>query len=94
MINRPVWLLAVSLVMASLIAPVVAIAQDSVSRMTKEELKARLDDASLVIVDARSSRDWDTSDRKIKGAVRVEPRDASKLPENYSKDQTLVFYCT
>jgi rhodanese-related sulfurtransferase len=92
MINRPVWLLAVSLVMASLIAPV-AIAQDSISRMTKEELKARLDDSSLVIVDARSSRNWDASDRKIKGAVRVEPRDASKLPEAYSKDQTLVFYC-
>lgn len=93
MINRPpVWLLAVSLVMASLIAQV-AIAQDSVSRMTKEELKARLDDSNLVIIDARSSRDWDASDRKIKGAVRVEPRDASKLPETYSKDQTLVFYC-
>ena len=92
MINRLVWLLAVSLVMASLIAPIV-IAQDGVSRMTKEELKARLDDASLVIVDARSSGDWDASDRKIKGAVRVEPRDASKLPETYSKDQTLVFYC-
>jgi rhodanese-related sulfurtransferase len=92
MINRPVWLLAVSLVMASLIAPV-AIAQDNVSRMTKEELKARLDDSSLVIVDARSSRNWDASDRKIKGAVRVEPRDASKLPEAYSQDQTLVFYC-
>jgi hypothetical protein len=92
MINRPVWLLAVSLVMASLIAPV-AIAQDSIGRMTKEELKARLDDPSLVIVDARSSRDWDASDRKIKGAVRVEPRDANQLPETYSKDQILVFYC-
>jgi hypothetical protein len=78
--------------MASLIVQV-AIAQDSVGRMTKEELKARLDDSNLVIVDARSSRDWTTSDRKIKGAVRVEPRDASKLPDTYCKDQTLVFYC-
>jgi rhodanese-related sulfurtransferase len=92
MINRPGWFLIGSLVMASLIVQV-AIAQDSVSRMTKEELKARLDDSNLVIVDARSSRDWTTSDRKIKGAVRVEPRDASKLPDTYSKDQTLVFYC-
>ena len=92
MINRTAWLLVVSLVMASLITPV-AIAQDSVSRMTKEELKARLDDSSLVIVDARSSRDWDASDHKIKGAVRIEPRDANKLPETYSKDQTLVLYC-
>ena len=92
MINRPVWLLVVSLVIASFIAQA-AIAQDSVSRMTKEELKARLDDPSLVVVDARANRDWSASDRKIKGAVRIEPRDASKLPETYSKDQTLVFYC-
>jgi rhodanese-related sulfurtransferase len=77
---------------ASLIAQA-AIAQDNVSRMTKEELKARLDDSGLVIVDARSRGEWDASDRKIKGAVRVEPRNASTLPETYSKDQTLVFYC-
>lgn len=92
MINRTLWLLTVSLVMASLVAQA-AIAQDNVGRMTKEELKARLNDPSLVVVDARSHRDWDASDRKIKGAVRVEPRDANKLPETYSKDQTLVFYC-
>jgi len=92
MINRPAWLLAVSLVLASFIAQA-AIAQDNVNRMTKEELKARLDDSSLVIVDARSGRDWNASDRKIKGAVRVEPRNANTLPETYSKDQTLVFYC-
>ena len=38
MINRPVWLLVMSLAMVSLIAQA-AIAQGNISRMTKEELK-------------------------------------------------------
>ncbi len=92
MSNRPLWMLAVGLVMVSLIAPV-AMAQNDGGRMTKEELKARLGDPALVVVDVRTSRDWDRSERKIKGAVRVEPHDAGALPDTYGKDKTLVLYC-
>ncbi len=92
MTHRLFWIQAISLVIASLIAPA-AMAQDNVSRMTKEELKARLGDEALVVVDVRTKSDWDHSERKIKGAVRVEPRDAGVLPDKYGKDKTLVFYC-
>lgn len=92
MTNRHLWILAMSLVIARLVAPA-AMAQDNVSRMTKEELKARLGEPDLVVVDVRTRRDWGYSERKIKGAVRVEPRDAGALPDTYGKDKTLVFYC-
>ena len=92
MTNRLLWTLAMSLVITSLIAPA-AIAQGEASRMTKEELKARLGERNLVVVDVRTRRDWNRSEQKIKGAVRVEPRDAIALPDTYSKDKMLVFYC-
>jgi len=38
-----------------------------VPRMTKEELKAKLDNPDLVIIDARSAHDWEDSETKIKG---------------------------
>ncbi len=92
MTKQPLWILAMSLVIASLIVPV-AMAQDNVSRMTTEELNGRLGEPDLVVVDVRARGDWDQSGRKIKGAVRVEPRDAGFLPDKYGKDKTLVFYC-
>lgn len=64
----------------------------SVPTMTKEELRAKLGDENVVVVDVRLGRDWSTSEFKIKGAVRMDGRDFSLL-ENYSKDQTFVLYC-
>ena len=42
----------------------------NVPRMTKEELKSKIDDPDVVIVDVRVGRDWKGSEFKIKGAVR------------------------
>ena len=65
----------------------------TVTRMTKEELKAQLGNPDVVIVDVRLGRDWSDSNLKIKGAVRVEPRVADSLTGEYGQDKTLVFYC-
>ncbi len=92
MAYRPLWQLAISLVIVHFIVPV-AMAQDGVSRMNPEELNRRLGESELVVVDVRTQGDWDRSKRKIKGAVRVEPHDAGFLPDKYGKDKTLVFYC-
>ena len=54
---------------------VTAAAQD-VQRITKEELEGKLENPDLVIIDVRSGRDWKSSEAKIKGAVREEPRKA------------------
>ena len=65
----------------------------TVTRMTKEELKAQLGNPDVVIVDVRLGRDWSDSHLKIKGAVRVEPRAVDSLTGEYGQDKTLVFYC-
>ena len=64
-----------------------------VPRMTKEELKPKLDNPDVVIVDVRVGKDWKGSEFKIKGAVRGDKKNISTWAGKYPKDKTLVFYC-
>ncbi len=93
MTKRARWYLAISLMLTSLIASM-AMSQSDVNRITMEELNGRLGEPNLIVVDVRARGDWSRSDSKIKGAVRVEPRDAGFLTSQYGKDKTLVFYCS
>ena len=62
-------------------------------RMTKDELKARLGNPDLLIIDVRYGKDWTDSDSKIKGAIREDPKAFDSWASKYPKDRTLVFYC-
>jgi len=66
---------------------------EEVKRITKEELKNMLSDASVVVVDVRAEGDWKSSEFKIKGAVREAPGRVASWMGKYGKDKTLVFYC-
>ena len=70
-----------------------SIVQSAVAKMTKEELRAKLDSPDVVIVDMRLGKDWKASEEKIKGAVRVDPEAVASLAAKYPKDKTLVLYC-
>jgi len=64
-------------------------------RMTKEELKPLLDNPEVIILDVRLLDEWKQGDLKIKGAVREDPeKDDRTWASKYSKDKTLVFYCS
>lgn len=62
-------------------------------RMTTEDLKTRLSDADLVVIDVRAERDWKESDLKIAGAVREDPTSPDKWAGKYPVEKTLVLYC-
>ena len=62
-------------------------------RMPKDELKARLGNPDLLIIDVRYGNDWTDSDSKIKGAIREDPKNFDSWANKYPKDKTLVFYC-
>ena len=64
-----------------------------VQRMSKEELKGMLGNPNLVIIDVRTGGDWNTSEEKIRGAVREEPGKVDSWMGNYPKEKTYVFYC-
>ena len=64
-----------------------------VERITKESLKEMLDDPMLAIVDVRIKRHWESSNQKIKGAIREDSEDVEAWVNKYETDKTLVFYC-
>ena len=63
-------------------------------RITKEEVKGMLGNPDVIIVDVRSGGDWNSSKVKIQGAVREDPESIGSWIDKYSKDKTLVFYCS
>ncbi len=62
-------------------------------RMTKEELKALVDQPDVVIIDVRYGKDWTRSDAKIKGAIREDPEELKSWANKYAPHQTIVLYC-
>lgn len=62
-------------------------------RISKDELRAALDNPDLIVVDDRSGRDWTSSEYKIKGALRVAPGEEEAWAARYPKDKMIVFYC-
>ena len=83
-------LIAVALVF-SCAAP--AWSNTDVPSVTKEELKAMLDDPAVLVLDVRRASDWQSSEFKIKGAIFADPSDYSSWAKTYPKDKTLVLYC-
>ncbi len=71
----------------------VKIASVDVPRMPADELKARLGDPDLIIIDVRQPADWNASSTKIKGAIHEDFESVSDWASNYSKDKTIVLYC-
>ena len=67
-------------------------AQTALQRVTVDELKTALANRQAVIVDVRDPRDWESSDQKIEGAIRLDPRnlDPTNLP--IAKNATVVLY--
>ena len=63
-------------------------------RITKQELKAMMDNPNVIIVDVRTAAGWDESKLKIKGAVREDPSKVKSWIEKYPLDKTFVFYCS
>lgn len=78
---------------ALLLATAFAAGAASVPRMSTDELKSRLGEADLVVLDVRGSWDWDKAAEKIAGSERVNPAAAEQWAGNYPREKTLVLYC-
>jgi rhodanese-related sulfurtransferase len=70
-----------------------ALTPDNVPRMTIEELKQQINNPNLVVIDVRTSHDWESSTTKIKGSIREDASKAASWIDKYPPGKTLVFYC-
>ncbi len=72
----------------------VAVASSDAPRMTNEELRAKLGDKNIVVIDVRTGRDWEKSDSKISGAVREDPQNVTRWAKKYAREKTIILYCS
>ncbi len=70
-----------------------AAADQSVPRLTKDQLKKLLGNPQVKVIDVRAGGDWAASSIKIKGAVRETPYQAAQWAKKYDRNLTLVLYC-
>ena len=66
---------------------------DEAPRISTDQLNDMLDSPDIVLLDVRTEKDWEKSDRKIVGAVRVDPDDVNSWAGNYSRDLKIILYC-
>jgi rhodanese-related sulfurtransferase len=64
-----------------------------VKMMGIAELKARIGNPGTLILDVRADSHWASSDRKIKGALRVDPDNFNSWAGIFPTSRTIVFYC-
>jgi hypothetical protein len=64
-----------------------------ISLISINQLKLILDNPEIAVIDVRSSKDWQTSDIKIKGAVRGAPKNFESWAYDFSNDKVLILYC-
>lgn len=72
--------------------PLLSAAWATEPSLTKEELLKLLGSDQVVILDVRHPRDWQASDRKIPGAIRITDGDFSPI-KALSRDKQYVLYC-
>lgn len=72
-----------------------AFAADQNARITKEELRAKMDRGEdILILDVRTGGSYNSSKVKIKGAVRMDPYAADAWADKLPKDKEIITYCT
>lgn len=86
------WMVLLALLTAGMLLAGVAAAKE-VPRISKEEVKAKLGAADVVILDVRAGKDWKKSESMIKNAVREDPREIEQWAKKYPKDKMLILYC-
>lgn len=64
-----------------------------VGLMEIDELNSMLESENLTILDARTGRDWSTSELKIPGAIRAASGDYATWSNTLDKGNTIVIYC-
>jgi len=83
---------ALALLLAVAFSASTAIASD-VPRMSKEDLKSKLANPDVLIIDVRTEKDWKNTALKIKGALREDPSKSKTWIDKIPKEKTLVLYC-
>lgn len=65
----------------------------NITALSKDQLKAELNQSEMVVIDVRPTFSWLLSGSKIPTAVREDPGEVPSWITKYDKDQPIVLYC-
>jgi len=91
--SDPFSVIVMILLLISCSLQTIPAAESRIKWVGKEELLSILDERGLIIFDARYSKDWRRSDRKIRGAIRLDASEVEQLEGFYLPTQKIVIYC-
>ena len=75
--------------------PCVLLAADSISRITIQELKSKMDNhENIFIIDVRTGTDYASSKVKIKGAARIPVDQLAERSKEIPADSEIIAYCS
>lgn len=78
-----------------LLPTLILAADDGVPRITKEELKTKMDNGQdIVVLDVRGGVSYSGSKVKIKGAIRIAPEEIETKYKDLPQDREIITYCT
>jgi len=66
---------------------------NDVPRISKDEMKSKLGSPDVVLLDVRAKHDWERSDEKITGAIRMDPQTVDNWADTLPKDKEIILYC-
>ena len=86
--------IVITLVLVTLSAIAMA-ANDSVPRIAKEQLRAKMEKGEdIIVLDVRTGMSYKGSDIKIKGAMRIPPDAIDMRYKELPLDKEIITYCT
>ena len=86
--------IVITLVLVALSAIAMA-ANDSVPRIAKEQLRAKMEKGEdIIVLDVRTGMSYKGSDIKIKGALRIPPDAIDMRYKELPLDKEIITYCT
>jgi hypothetical protein len=81
-----------SLVFVFVASSSLTVSASGISIISINQLNLILGNPEIAIIDVRASKDWQSSNVKIKGAVRGSPKNFESWANDFSKDKALILY--
>jgi hypothetical protein len=81
-----------SLIFVFVASSSLTVSASGISMISINQLNLILGNPDIAVIDVRASKDWQSSNVKIKGAVRGVPKNFESWANDFSKDKVLILY--
>lgn len=92
--KRAVWIALLVFCLVQLVVAAQSESKKSATKITARELEQLISDQTpITIIDVRLPKDYDASATRIKGAIRIVPKELKWRLNEITRDKQIVLYC-